>query len=363
MTQPDPRTLAFSLRLFRTMLATQEMFTVYLGVRLGLYDALRDGEPRTPGQVAAAARVDRRYVREWLEQQATAGILVASAAPGDEGPDQRRYALPAAHATVLTESDDPASMAALAVLPVGGIGTALPHLLDAYRTGAGVADEVFGDDWLHGHSGANRALYRHQLAGWIETYLPDLHARLAEPGRRVADVACGVGWSSIALARAYPGVRVTGIDISAGAIALANENTARAGVADRVRFTVGDAADRAGTKEGYDLVCLFDALHELTDPVGVLAACRELCAAGGTVLLMDAKVAATFTAPGDDVEQFQYATSVLHCLPAARSAQGGGHGTVLRPDHVRAMAARAGYAATVVVPVPDRFHRLYRLMA
>ncbi|GIJ08955.1 class I SAM-dependent methyltransferase [Micromonospora andamanensis] len=361
MTQPDPRTLTFSLRLFRTMLATQEMFTVYLGVRLGLYDALRDGEPRTPGQLASAARVDTRYAREWLEQQATAGILVASAASGDD-PEDRRYALPAAHATVLTESDDPASMAALAVLPVGGIATALPHLLDAYRTGARVADEVFGDDWLHGHSGANRALYRHQLAGWIETYLPDLHARLSEPGRRVADVACGVGWSSIALARAYPGLRVVGIDINDSAIALAGENATQAGVADRVRFTVGDAAGRADA-QGYDLVCLFDALHELTDPVGVLAACRELSADGGTVLVMDAKVATVFTAPGDDVEQFQYATSVLHCLPAARLADGGGHGTVLRPNDVRAMAARAGYAAAVVVPVPDRFHRLYRLMA
>ncbi|MGC5052456.1 class I SAM-dependent methyltransferase [Micromonospora sp. DT48] len=362
MTQPDPRTLAFSLRLFRTMLATQEMFTVYLGVRLGLYDALRDGDPRTPAELAEAAEVDPRYAREWLEQQATAGILVAVTAPGDADPDRRRYALPATHATVLTESDDPASMAALAVLPVGGIAMALPHLLDAYRTGGRVADEVFGDDWLHGHSGANRALYRHQLAGWIETYLPDLHARLCEPGRRVADVACGVGWSSIALARAYPGLSVTGIDISASAIALATGNAARAGLADRVGFTVGDAAAQHGTK-GYDLVCLFDALHELTDPVGVLAACRELCAADGTMLVMDAKVAPAFTAPGDDVEQFQYATSVLHCLPAARSVEGGGHGTVLRPDDVRAMAARAGYAATVVVPVPDRFHRLYRLMA
>lgn len=360
MTKPDPRSLAFSLRMWRSLLATQELLTVFLGVRLGLYDALADGAALTPRQLAARAGVDARYAREWLEHQAVAGIVVASDQAAGE--HERAYSLPAAHATALSTSDDPLSMAALAVLPLGGIATALPQLLDAYRTGAGVADEAYGEDWLQGHSGANRALYRHSLAGWIEAYLPDVNARLAAPGRRAVDVACGVGWSSIALARAYPDLRVEGLDVNERALALAADHAEREDVGDRVRFTRQDAADPQLVGD-FDLVCLFDSLHEMSDPVAVLRACRALRGAGGTVLVLDAKVEARFTAPGDEVEQFQYATSVLHCLPAARAGCGtDGTGTVLRPDTVRTLAVRAGFAAVAMVPVPDRFHRLYRLM-
>ena len=358
MTGSDAQSSVFAMRIWKSLLATQELLSSYLGVRLGLYDFLsRADRPLTAQEVADGTGVAPRYAREWLEQQAVAGILTASRADR-----QWVFALPPEHAQVLTVSDSPLSMASLAVLPLGGIAAALPSLLAAYRSGDGVSDDVFGIDWLEGHSGANRALFAHQLAGWIKDSLPDVHELLSEPGRSIADVACGAGWSSLALANAYPQATVHGLDLDANAIADARRHTAEAGHGDRLRFEVRDAADPqlAGN---FDLVCLFDALHEMSHPVAVLRACRELCAPHGTVLVMDAKVAPAFTAPGDDVERFQYCTSVLHCLPAALVAPGAtGTGTVLRPKMMRDLAIEAGFSSITVLAPTDGFHRLYRLV-
>lgn len=348
-----------ALRVWRSLLATQEVLTIYLGVRLGLYDELDRGGPATAGDLAARAGIAVRYAVEWLEQQAVAGLLRVDdpAKPAED----RRYELPPGHATVLRVSDHPLSMSALAVLPLGGVARALPDLLAAYRDGGGVPDSAYGVDWREGHAGANRALFAHQLAGWIARYAPDVHARLQVPGARVADIACGAGWSTIALARAYPRLRLDGLDLDAETVADARRNAAGHGVADRIAFQVRDAADPAlaGT---YDLVCLFDALHEIARPVEVLRACRALRAPGGCVLVLDAKVADAFTAPADDIERFQYATSVLHCLPACLSGpDSAGTGTVLRQGMVRAFATGAGFADVRALPVDDRFHRLYRL--
>jgi SAM-dependent methyltransferase len=347
-----------AVRMFRAMLATQELLSTYLGVRLGLYEELAGGGPATPGGLAERAGIAPRYAREWLEQQAVAGLLAVDDAGRPAG--ERVYSLPADHVPVLTVSDDPLSMVALTTLPLGGVARALPRLLAAYRSGDGVADAEFGDDWRNGHSGANRALFAHSLVPWIRRFLPDVDLRLRE-GASVADVACGAGWAGIALASAYPRVSVTGFDVDGPTLEAARRNAADRGVADRVVFEVHDAADPppAGV---HDLVCLFDALHELARPVEVLRRCRAL-SAGGTVLVMDARVAEAFDAPADEIERFQYATSVLHCLPACLAEQpSAGTGTVLRPGMVRDYAAAAGFSRVEVIPIDDRFHRLYRLV-
>lgn len=350
------------------MLATQELLTVYLGVRLGLYEELHRRGPATPEQLAQRLGLDRRYLREWLEQQAVAGLLevtgapaVAATAAGETG-GQRSYALPEAHREVLTVSGSPLSMVSLTALPLGGVAAALPRLLEAFRTGAGVADEAYGDDWRHGHGGANRALFDTVLPGWLAQQLPELARTLREGGGRVADVGCGAGWAGIALAATYPGCTVDGFDLDARTLDQAQANAVTAGVAGRLRFHHGDAAD-APDAGHYDLVLLLDAVHEVTHPVAVLRACRRLVRPGGTVLLLDARVQPEFTAPGDEIERFQYATSVLHCLPAGRAADGATTtGTVLRPAVVARLAGEAGFTGCAELPFPDRFHRAYRLL-
>lgn len=346
------------------MLHTQELLAGYLGVRLGLYEALQAGAA-TAGELAERAGVAPRYALEWLEQQAVAGFLDVDDVFAPR--DSRRYTLPAEHAVVLLASDNPLSMAALTMLPLGGVAAALPGLLDAYRGGRGVPDAAFGADWRNGHSGANRALFTHELPGWLPAVLPALHSRLCDAPARIADVGCGAGWAALALAGAYPHAQVDGYDLDPETVALANANAKAGGLADRVNFRCEDAAEAAGTDK-YDLVCVFDALHEMSQPVPVLTACRALRADAGTVLVLDARVAPRFTAPGDEIERFQYATSILHCLPVSLPSTSqpagpsrGGTGTVLRPDMVRRLAVAAGFTDARELRINDRFHRLYHL--
>jgi 2-polyprenyl-3-methyl-5-hydroxy-6-metoxy-1,4-benzoquinol methylase len=162
------------------------------------------------------------------------------------------------------------------------------------------------------------------------------------------------------MARAYPAVTVRGVDLDPASVAEARRTAAAAGVADRVAFTVGDAAH---LDEGpFDLVTIFEALHDMADPVGALRAVRARLAPGGAVFIADDRAAETFTADADPVERLVYAFSVLHCLPATRAENGPtAHGTALRPATLHAWAAEAGFGESAEVPIAHDFFRFYLL--
>jgi ubiquinone/menaquinone biosynthesis C-methylase UbiE len=349
---------AFALRMFQTMVATQEMLTIYLGVKLGAYESLAVDGPATPRQLAERCGLDLRYAREWLEQQTVAEILTVD----DPGlpEEERTFALGTGHGEVLRQSDSLVAMASLFTV-IGGVARALPDLVQAFRTGAGVPDDSYGEDWRAGHPNANLGPFTHYLANWVRTWLPSAHARLHSGGSAV-DVACGAGLASIVLARAYPQASFHGIDLDAQSIEDARANADAAGVADRVTFTHADAAEYALTRQ-FDLVLLIDALHEMAKPVEVLSACRALRAPGGDMMLMDARVLPEFQVPANEVERFQYNTSVLHCLPVSRvDPDSYATGTAMRASHVREFARAAGFDAVRVLGLEDSFHLLYHLI-
>ena len=146
---------------------------------------------------------------------------------------------------------------------------------------------------------------------------PDIDRRLrADSPARVADFACGLGWSSIAIARAYPLVTGEGFDLDAAAIASAVDTAAAEGLADRVSFTVADATD-PGLSGRFDLVTILEGFHDMARPVEALRAVRAILADGGSVLIIDERVADAFAAPADDLERYHYACSVVGCLPGA----------------------------------------------
>jgi 2-polyprenyl-3-methyl-5-hydroxy-6-metoxy-1,4-benzoquinol methylase len=181
-------------------------------------------------------------------------------------------------------------------------------------------------------------------------------------GGRVADVGCGFGWSSIGIALAYPDATVDGFDVDEPSVQAARRNAAEAGVADRVRFTVADVAAVAGTG-AYDVVTAFECIHDLADPVSVLAAMRRLARPEGTVLVMDERVAERFTAPGDEVERLMYGYSLACCLADGLSERPSvATGTVMRPATLRRYAREAGFADVEVLDVDDDFFRFYRLV-
>lgn len=356
MTDIEEQRDALVSRLFEATVGALELFSVYLGLRLGLYDILSASPELTVDELAAAGMIDRRYAREWLEQQAVAGLLLAA---GDG--EERRFALPAAHREVLADPESMAHVAPFSLL-LAGIGGVLPELVDAYRSGAGVPYAAYGADLRDGQAAMNRPAFLHELADrWIAA-MPDVHERLlAGRGARIADIACGVGWSTIAMARAFPEAVVHGFDLDEASIADARRNAAEAGVADRVEFFTADVAVLA--EDGsYDLVCILEALHDLARPVEALAGARSMLRADGALLVVDERVAEEFTAPGDEVERMMYGWSVLHCLPAAMGERPtAATGTVLRLPLLRRYAQEAGFADVEVLPVDNDFFCLYRL--
>jgi 2-polyprenyl-3-methyl-5-hydroxy-6-metoxy-1,4-benzoquinol methylase len=350
---------AFAERMVQSVSGAFDIFTVYLGDRLGFYEVLAADGALTPAELAARTGTHPRYVREWLEQQTVAGILAVEDAGA--AAEQRRFYLPAGHTEVLADRESLDYLAPLAQL-VAGVVSPLGALMTAFRTGGGVPYAAFGADLREGQARVNRAAFLYQLGQeWLPA-IPDVHARLqASPAARVADVGCGAGWSSIGIARSYPAVHVDGFDLDDPSIELARENAAEAGVDGRVAFHVRDAAD-PGFSGGYDLVTAFECLHDVSDPVGVLRAMRGLANETGTVLVVDERVGDTFTETGNDVEQLMYGWSVLHCLPAGMADQpSAATGTVMRTDTLRDYARAAGFRGVEVLPIDNFFFRFYRL--
>jgi SAM-dependent methyltransferase len=349
---------AFGERLLGALLAAAELLTVELGRELGLYRTLR-GRALTAGELAETAGIDRRYAREWLEQQAAAGIL-AVASPS-ASPDDRSFTLPEPAAAVLLDEGGPSYLGTAGQF-VLGLGLLTPSVVEAFRTGAGVSYADYGVHMRHGIAAFNRPMFTHQLTNeWLPA-VPEIDARLrATPAARVLDLGCGLGHSCVALALAYPSITVRGLDLDEPSIAEARRVAADAGVADRVSFAVADAATLTDA-DPVDLVTIFEALHDMADPVAVLASARARLAGGGSVFVGDERVADEFTAPADEVERLQYAFSVLHCLPATRAESSAvANGTVLRAPTLIGWAEAAGFARPEVLDIPNEFWRFYRL--
>jgi len=237
------RTKALRERLFGNALGALELYTIYLGERLGLYRALAEGGAATSSQLAVRTGTTERYVREWLEHHAASELLAVDDPRAE--PLARRYWLPPEHIPVLANRDDVQYEACTGV-DIVRAGRGLPQLVEAFRVGNAPSPLPWEPE---GRAEPNRARFINLLGTEWLPGIVDVDMRLrAEPPARVLDVACGTGWSSIALAQAYPSIHVDGLDLDHDAIGAARRNAERAGAADRVRFSVADAADaeRAG---------------------------------------------------------------------------------------------------------------------
>jgi 2-polyprenyl-3-methyl-5-hydroxy-6-metoxy-1,4-benzoquinol methylase len=341
-------------RLIASATATLEMFSIHLGRALGLYAVLAEA-PRTPVGLAEAAGIHPRYAREWLEQQAVAGFLTVEGAAADQ--DDRVYRLDERTAAVFTGAEDPSHVSPLADL-LAGIGQTLDRVAEAYRSGGGVTFAEYGPHMMHGQGAINRPAFTHDLVPtWIGA-VAGLTERL-NAGATIADLGCGVGWASIAMADQLPGATVIGWDTDAESIAAARKNAAEAGV--DVRFELANAAsmDREGP---FDLITILEALHDMSNPVEVLRAAREVLAEGGLVLVADEKVADEFTAPGDELDRMMYGWSITHCLPAAMAEQpSAAIGTVIRAPIVHELARAAGFGSSETLDADAGFFQLHVL--
>jgi SAM-dependent methyltransferase len=345
-------------RLFGAVIGTLEVASVHIGGRLGLYRALTE-EPVTPSELAARTGTAERYVREWLEQQAVAGFLTVDDPAADAA--ARRYGLPAEYRAVFVDEWDLNYLTPLTSIAVD-VTLPMEQLLDAYRTGAGVPFEAYGSDLVDAIGAINRPQFVNLVGEWLGS-IPEVDARLrATPAARVGDVAAGTAQSSIAIARAYPQVIVDAIDVDETSVERARANIADADLAGRVRSVLHDAS--TGTLDGpYDVVTIFEALHDMNHPVDALRAVRASLAEGGCVVIADERVADGFAPPGDELERLNYGFSILHCLAVGLlDGDSAGTGTVIRADTVRAYATEAGFTGVDVLPIEHDFWRFYRLV-
>jgi SAM-dependent methyltransferase len=232
-------------------------------------------------------------------------------------------------------------------------------------TPAGSADPAaaLAERLFHDVTGALElfTVYLGERLGLYRALAADGPATSAELAERTGTEACGTGWSSIAMARAYPLIRVDGFDTDPDAIAAACRHAEQEGVADRTTFAATDVSS-AGISGQFDLVTVFEGLHDMSRPVDVLRAARHMLAPSGSVVIADELVADQFTAPASDLERHHYGWSVVCCLPGAMGDPGtAATGAVMRPATLGQYALQAGFGGVEVLPLQTETWRFYRL--
>ena len=317
--------------------ATEAAGSIAVGHRLGLYQALAEG-PATPEEFAERTGCHPRYLTEWLRGQAAGGYAAYEPTTG-------RFSLTEEQAFCLADPEGPNVAAAfrfaLAML------RAEPRIAEAFRSGEGFGWHEHDDDVFVGVDVFYRPGYVAELVpNWIPA-LDGVDAKLTA-GARVADVGCGLGSSSVLMAEAYPRARVVGSDYHARSIELARKKAADAGLADRLTFEVGTAQTFSGTD--YDLVTMFDCLHDMGDPVGAARRVREALAEDGTWLLVEPNASDRVEENFNPVGRLYYSGSTFLCVPNSLS-QPGGH----------SLGAQAGEAAIRAVVTEAGFTRFRRV--
>jgi 2-polyprenyl-3-methyl-5-hydroxy-6-metoxy-1,4-benzoquinol methylase len=303
-----------------------------IGDKLGLYRALNEIGPATPDQLAAATGTSERYLRHWLLNQAASGYLDYDAASG-------RYLLTSEQAMVFTTDDTPASLLGAFTLVTSAIRDE-PRITEAIRTGGGMLWGEHDEGLFTGTARFFKPLYIGNIAqNWIPA-LDGAQDKL-EAGGMVADVGCGFGLSTVIMAQAYPRSRFIGFDGHAPSIEAARQAAAEAGVSDRVTFEVATAQDFPGT--GYDLVTLFDCLHDMGNPEGAAAHIRGALAPSGSVMLVEPMAADRVEDNLNPVGRIFSAASVLVCTPHAIAEGGRPLGTLATDEELRAVFSGTGY--------------------
>src|SRR5256714_179219 len=329
---------AFVFRAVDEVGATLNTALVVMGDKLGLYRALAGAGPLTPAELADRTDTAERYVREWLNAQAAGGYV-------EYDPESGRYTLPPEQTVALTDSESPAFLPGFFQIALGSVNDS-PRITEAARSGAGVGWHEHVHDVFEGCERFFRPGYNANL---LPSWLPALDGVLEklERGAKVADVGCGHGSSTILLAKAFPNSTFFGSDYHEGSIATARQRAEEAGVADRVQFESAPAASYAGS--GYDLVTMFDCLHDMGDPVGAARHVRKTVADDGTWMIVEPKAGDRIEDNLNPVGRAYYGFSTLLCTPASLSQEVG-----------LALGAQAGEARIADVVSAGGFTRFRR---
>ena len=307
--------------------------TVVIGDKLGLYEALAEVGPVNAAQLASEAGCDERYVLEWLNAQAASGYC--------EHRDGQYWLTPE-QAFCLADPDSPAYVTGGALVATAAHKD-VERSVDAMKSGRGVP---WGDHDPHLFAGTERFFRPGYRANLVTNWIPALDGveTKLRNGGTVANVGCGHGASTIVLAQAFPAARIVGFDSHSASVEAARKAATDAGVGDQVSFEVATAQDFPGM--GYDLICIFDALHDMGDPVGAATHIRSTLAADGTWLLVEPAAGETVVENiASGLGRVFYCASTLICTQSARSQPGGyALGAQASTEQLRAVCERGGFS-------------------
>jgi len=306
---------------------------VVLGDKLGYYRDLATNGPSTPAQLAERTATAEPYAREWLNAQAAGSIVEYDATTG-------RYTLPAEHAVAMTDPDSPAFLPGFFQIALGTVHDT-EHIIEAARSGAGYGWHEHDTDV---HVGCERFFRPSYNANLLSSWIPALdgvEAKL-QRGARVADVGCGHGASTILMAQAFPNSTFVGSDYHTASIETARARAEAAGLADRITFEVAPAQAFSG--EGYDLVTMFDCLHDMGDPVGAAKWVRDALADDGTWMVVEPMAGDHVEDNLNPVGRAYYGFSTLLCTPSSLSQDVGlALGTQAGPARIRDVTTAGGF--------------------
>ena len=332
MTLDEEKVGAFLESFMGDLAAAAHAATVIVGEKLGLYKAMAEGGPQTPAELAARTGCQPRLVEEWMNAQAASDYCV-------HDPATDRYYLTPEQAFCLADDTSPAYVA-----PQMGIAGALHKDEERVRS-AFTGDSTFGwhehhHDLVDGFNQSSAIDYLPLIPEWIPA-LEGVEAKLRS-GARVADIGCGYGVPTILLAEAYPGSVFAGFDYHSHSIEAARKAAAEASVSDRVTFEVAAGADFPG--ESYDLICTFDAIHDMGDPVDVARHIHASLAPDGTWLIVELNAGDSVEDNRNPMGRLLYSASTFICVPNALS-QGTGRplGAAAGEKRLKAMATDAGF--------------------
>ena len=332
----DPAKLEqFVFRAVEEVGATLNAALVVMGDKLGLYRAMAGAGPLSPAELADRSGVAERYAREWLNNQAAGGYV-------EYDPESGRYTLPAEQTVALTDADSPAYLPGIFQIALGAVSDS-PRITEAARSGGGVGWHDHNGDVHDGCERFFRTMYNGHLIG---EWLPALDGVVAklQAGATVADIGCGHGASTVIMAQAFPKSTFLGYDFHDKSIAKARERAAEAGVGDRVKFTKSTAREFPGGD--LDLVCFFDCLHDMGDPVGAARHVREALNPGGTVLVVEPAAADRPEDNHHPLGRLMYAASTMFCTPASLHDDGGlGLGNQVGVARLTELLTQAGYSS------------------
>jgi len=306
---------------------------VVLGDRLGLYRAMAGAGPLTPHEVAERTGTTERYVREWLSAQAATGYL------NYEG--DGTFSLPDEHAIPLTDETSPACVIGAFEMALAA-AHATDRITEAFRSGEGFG---WGEHHADVFEGCERFFRPGYQANLVSTWLPALTGVAAklEAGARVADVGCGLGASTVVMAEAYPASTFTGFDVHEPSIASARKRAADAGVADRTQFEVGSAQ---GLQGRYDVICFFDCLHDMGDPVRACSQARGALEPGGVLMVIEPMAGDALEDNLNPIGAAFYGFSTLLCTPNSLAQDlGAALGAQAGERRLREVATAAGFTS------------------